>query len=119
MMQNAAVLWHVSLLVPGPQQPMALGLVGLVKFVPIVVFSLFGGVVADAIDRRKLMLVAQAAMTVCAALLALATWRGLATPALIYVLVGLHAAGASFDGPRARRWSRRSCRASTWPMRST
>ena len=38
MMQNAAILWHVSLLVPADQKGLALGLVGLVQVIPIVVF---------------------------------------------------------------------------------
>ena len=48
MMQNAAILWHVSLLVPDNQKGLALGLVGLVRVFPIIIFSLIGGVVADA-----------------------------------------------------------------------
>lgn len=99
MMQNVAVFWHVSLLVPTEDKALALGFVGLVKFLPIVVFSLVGGVVADAVDRRKLMLAAQTAMTVIAALLAYFTFRGDVTPGLVYLLVGLHAAASSFDGP--------------------
>ena len=55
-MQNAALLWHVSLLVPPDRKGLALGVVGLVRVVPIVFFSLVSGVVADAWDRRKLML---------------------------------------------------------------
>ncbi|HET9234018.1 MAG TPA: MFS transporter, partial [Candidatus Eisenbacteria bacterium] len=39
MMQNAALLWHVSLLVPDQQKGLALGLVGLVKVIPIIGFS--------------------------------------------------------------------------------
>ena len=35
-MQNAAILWHVSLLVPGNQKGLALGLVGLVRILPII-----------------------------------------------------------------------------------
>lgn len=99
MMQNAAVLWHVSLLVPGEDKALALGGVGLVRFLPIVVFSLLGGVVADAIDRRKLMLVAQAVMTVSAALLALLTFRGLDDVVPLYALIALHSAAAAFDAP--------------------
>ncbi|MBI5363850.1 MAG: MFS transporter [Planctomycetes bacterium] len=101
MMQNAAVLWHVSLLVPGDMRDKAaaLGLVGLVKFLPIVLFSLLGGVVADAVDRRKLMLLGQAGMTLCAGLLAIVTFRGLESLWPVYLLVGLHAAFSSFDGP--------------------
>ena len=59
MMQNAALLWHVSLLVPPERKALALGLVGLVRVVPIVFFSMFSGVVADAWNRRRLMLFTQ------------------------------------------------------------
>src|SRR5262252_323023 len=62
MMQSAAILWHVSLLVPPERRGLALGTVGLVKVLPIVVFGLIGGVVADALDRRKLMIATQAGM---------------------------------------------------------
>ena len=44
MMQNAALLWHVSLLVPPERKGLALGMVGLVRVVPIVVFSMISGV---------------------------------------------------------------------------
>ena len=57
LMQSAAILWHVSLLVPDDRRALALGLVGLVRVVPVVVFSLLSGVAADVYDRRKLMLV--------------------------------------------------------------
>ena len=70
MMQNAALLWHVSLLVPPERKGLALGMVGLVRVVPIVVFSMISGVVADAWDRRRLMLFTQIAATVVAAALA-------------------------------------------------
>ena len=52
MMQQAAILWHVSLLVVPGRRGLALGLVGLVRAGPIVAFSLFSGVAADALDRR-------------------------------------------------------------------
>ena len=41
-MQNAALLWHVSLLVPPERKGLALGLVGLVKVAPIIFFSMLG-----------------------------------------------------------------------------
>jgi hypothetical protein len=47
MMQSAALLWHVTLLVPPERRAMALGLVGLARVAPIAVFSLISGVVAD------------------------------------------------------------------------
>ena len=77
MMQNAAILWHVSLLVSPQHRGVALGMVGLVRVVPIVVFSLVSGVVADALDRRRLMLITQTGMALCAAALAALEFHGM------------------------------------------
>ncbi len=99
MMQSAAILWHVSLLVPEDRKGLALGFVGLVRIVPIVLFSLVSGVVADVLDRRKLMLVTQAVMAAFAAVLALLTFRGLQAVWPIYLLAALGSAAAAFDGP--------------------
>ena len=99
MMQNAALLWHVSLLVPPDRKGLALGLVGLVRVVPIMVFSMISGVVADAWDRRKLMLFTQIAATIVAGVLALLTFRGLTQVWPIYVLAALGSAVGAFDLP--------------------
>lgn len=99
MMQNAAILWHVSLLVPEGQRALALGIVGLVRIVPIIVFSLIGGMVADSIDRRRLMLVTQAGMALSAALLALHAFSGAGSLWPVYVLTALSATFTSFDSP--------------------
>ncbi|HTE05717.1 MAG TPA: MFS transporter, partial [Planctomycetota bacterium] len=98
LMQSAAVLWHVTLLAP-EHKALALGLVGLVRVVPIVVFSMIGGVVADAWDRRRLMLVTQVLMTLCATALAVLTFRGLSSIWPLYVFTALSAAAGSFDSP--------------------
>src|SRR5687767_11741889 len=45
-MQNAALLWHVSLLAPPGRKALALGMVGLVKIVPVIAFSMLAGVAA-------------------------------------------------------------------------
>jgi MFS family permease len=99
MMQNAALLWHVSLLVPPGQKGLALGFVGLVRVVPIVVFSLLSGVVADAWNRRTLMLVTQAGGALVALALAVLAFRGLAVVWPIYVLAAIGAAVSAFDLP--------------------
>jgi len=99
MMQNAAILWHVSLLAPEGGKGLALGLVGLVKVVPILTFSLVSGVVADALDRRKLLLVTQTLLMVTSGVLAACTLRGLHVLWPIYLLAGLSAAITAFDGP--------------------
>jgi MFS family permease len=62
-MQFVAINWHVYLLT---QSPLALGLVGLFRGLPIIVCSLAGGVVADALDRKKLMMVTQTVMLISA-----------------------------------------------------
>ncbi len=98
-MQTAAVLWHVSLLVAPDQKGIALGLVGLARVVPIIVFSLISGVVADALDRRRLMLVTQSLMALLAAALAYLTFSGLATVWPLYVFSALSSAAGAFDGP--------------------
>ena len=99
MMQSAALLWHVSLLVPAGRRGLALGMVGLVRIVPIVGFSLLSGVVADAFDRRRVLLVTQAGMAVAAALLAVIAFRGVHAVWPLYVLAAAGAAFASFDSP--------------------
>ena len=95
-MQVVAINWHVYLLT---KSPLALGFVGLTRVVPIVAFSLWGGVVADRHDRRRVMIATQVAMTV----VALALWGTTATDReslwLIYVLNALSASAVAFDGP--------------------
>jgi MFS family permease len=99
MMQNAAILWHVSLLVAPERRALALGMVGLVRIVPIVGFSLVSGVVADALDRRKLMLLTQGGMTLTAAALAVVAFAGGRALWPIYGLAALSSAFGAFDGP--------------------
>jgi hypothetical protein len=65
-MQNAAILRHVSLLASPEQKALALGMVGLVRVVPVVFFSMHSGVVADVWNRRKLMLLTKSAAAVFA-----------------------------------------------------
>lgn len=95
-MQSVAINWHVYLLT---KSALALGLVGLFRGVPIIVCSLAGGVVADAVDRKKLMMVTQTVMLVCAAVLTAATFSGLKSVWPIYVLSALAAAAQAFDTP--------------------
>jgi len=99
MMQNAALLWQVSLLAPEGRKGLALGMVGLVKVAPIFVFSMISGVVADAWDRRRLLLSTQIAATVVAVALAVLTFRGLTVIWPIYALAALSAAVGAFDLP--------------------
>jgi MFS family permease len=98
-MQTAGILWHVSLLVPEEAKGLGLGLVGLVRLVPIVSLALWGGMLADVADRRRLMLVTQTTMALVAAVLALLTFRGLAVAWPVYLLAALASAAGTFDSP--------------------
>src|SRR5688572_6464403 len=98
-MQTAAILWHVSLLVPKGHRAIALGMVGLVRLLPIIFFSIAGGTLADASDRRRVMLVTQCAMGATALALAVLTFRGLSHPWPLYALAAIGAAAGAFDSP--------------------
>jgi MFS family permease len=95
-MQSVAINWHVYLLTGSP---LALGLVGLSKGLPIIVCSLVGGVVADVADRRKLMIATQSAMLLSAASLTVITLGGLKATWPIYVLTGIASGATAFDIP--------------------
>lgn len=106
LMQSAAILWHVKQFFPplpdggtNPAAALALGLVGLVRIGPIIVFSLVGGVVADAVDRRWMLVITQATMGLAAIILAVVTFNGLDAIWPIYVLTAVGAAAAAFDNP--------------------
>ncbi len=95
-MQLLAINWHVYLLT---KSAFALGLVGLVRVVPIVLCSLVGGVVADAVDRKRLLLATQTVMLMSAGVLAVVTAFGLRSVWPIYVLTAIASAAVAFDNP--------------------
>jgi len=95
-MQFVAINWHVYLLT---KSAFALGLVGLFRGVPIILCSLAGGVVADAVDRKRLMMVTQTIMLTSAALLTAGTLAGFENVWPIYMLSGLASAATAFDVP--------------------
>jgi MFS family permease len=99
LMQSAAILWHVSLLVPEGKRALALGMVGLVRVAPVIVFSMLSGVAADVYNRRKLMLVTQTVMAIFAAALAALTWHGLTSVWPVYAISAAGAAAGAFDLP--------------------
>jgi MFS family permease len=95
-MQQVAINWHIYLLT---QSALALGLIGLVRFVPIIVFSLLGGVFADTHDRRRILLLTQSVMMLFAGILGLLTYCGWISVILIYLVAALTSATMAFDGP--------------------
>ena len=95
-MQLAAINWHIYLLT---RSALALGLVGACRAIPIILCSLMGGVVADVVDRRRLMMATQSVMLVCSATLALVTFSGLARVWPIFQMTAIASAAWAFDTP--------------------
>jgi MFS family permease len=75
------------------------GLIGLAQILPLLAGSLFGGSVADAVDRRLLLIVTQLSLAACSIGLALDSLGG--RPALwpLYALSALSAGVSSIDSP--------------------
>lgn len=95
-MQNVAVGWLVYDLT---RSAFALGLVGLAAFVPALALVLVTGHVADAFDRRLIMLIAHAATALSAAGLVLFAAMGADAALPVYGLVALAGTARAFGLP--------------------
>jgi MFS family permease len=95
-MQLVAINWHVYVLT---KSALALGLVGLFRGLPVILCSLAGGVVADAVDRKRLMIATQSVMLVSAAALMTTTLAGSQSVWPIYLLSALASTATAFDIP--------------------
>jgi MFS family permease len=111
--QTFAVNWHVFRLLQdqtvilnlfGTQielggSALGLGGLGLARIIPIVVLSLLGGLMADAYDRRKLMVATRVVAALLGGLLAIMTLSGQASVGVIYLISALAAGLMTFDLP--------------------
>lgn len=95
-MQMVALNWHIYVLT---NSAIALGLIGLTRFVPIMIFSLVGGSFADVLNRKKIMLTTQSALAIFAFILAAATFTKSVNPLIIFAITALSAIMVSFDIP--------------------
>ena len=95
-MQVWALLWHIRELT---DQPIAIGGIGLARVVPVIVFSLVAGALADTVNRRQVLFVTQSVMALVALALAWLTIYEQITLWQIYVLTAIQAVAISFDLP--------------------
>lgn len=95
-MHIAAVAWQVYEIT---NDPLALGGIGAARLVPLVLLALGSGVLADALDRRKLMLVAQVVMLLCALVLGIASSAGSVSLWLIYAVTAVSSAASTLGLP--------------------
>ena len=98
---------------------LAIAALTLFQLVPILLFALGAGSLADAVDRRRLLMATQAGLAACSLALVLLALTG--SPPLVALFavafVAARAVGASTSRP-ARRRSRASCRPSGCPRPS-
>jgi MFS family permease len=97
-MQVAAIHWHIRELT-GEPNPLALGGIGLARILPVIAFSLIGGTVADAYNRKRIMFVTQSVMALTALALAALTFGSQVSIWTIYALTAIQASAIAFDLP--------------------
>ncbi len=95
-MQFWALLWHIRVLT---DQPIALGAIGAARIIPIVIFSLFGGLTADSFDRRRILFFTQSVRMGVALMLSWLTFSGQISLWHIYSLTVIDAIAHSFGLP--------------------
>ncbi|MEV6975354.1 MFS transporter [Kitasatospora sp. NPDC093806] len=77
----------------------ATGLVGLFSLFPLVAFGLYGGAIADTVDRRRLGLIGAAGLAAVSAVLAAQALAGLGLVAVLYAAVAAQAAFFALASP--------------------
>jgi MFS family permease len=102
-MQLTAELWAIVELT---HSGTAVGAHAVLRFVPLVLFGLYGGVMSDRMNRRKLLLLTQGAHAASALTLAVAWGLGQRSLALIYAVVLAQGLVNAVDNPLRRSFIR-------------
>jgi len=95
-MQLWALFWHVRTIT---DQPIALGAIGAARILPVIIFSLIGGALADVLNRRKILFITQTGMALVALGLGWLTLTGRMDLWHIYLLTAMQAICQAFDNP--------------------
>jgi len=95
-MQSVAQGWLMHRLT---DSPLMLGLLGFCQFMPVTLLSLWAGVIADRVDRRRLLIITQSCALLQAVALATLTSTGHITPGMLLVLAFCFGVFNAFDLP--------------------
>jgi len=95
-MMSVAIGWQIYSIT---HSAFALGLVGLSQFLPMFMLTLVVGHVADRYDRRTIAFICQAIQGVAALTLCIATWRGVTSQGLIYLIAAIAGSARAFESP--------------------
>jgi MFS family permease len=96
-MQVVAVAWQIYLITG--HSKLALGLIGLARGLPLIVASLFSGILADAFDRRRTLLVTQSVLAALSAILVVLTATGTIRAESLYLVIAGASAAQAVDQP--------------------
>ena len=78
---------------------LAVGLLGLFSAVPLITLSLWGGVIADRVDRRRMLLVTNTCLALTSVALAVSTQLGVASVPVLYLLTAVGSGFSALDQP--------------------
>ena len=104
-MQTTAQAWLVLQLTGSP---FALGLVTTLQFLPIMLLSLFGGVITDRLPKRRLLLITQSSALVQAAVFGALVGAGAIQLWHIYILAAIQGVINAIDNPARQSFVRGS-----------
>lgn len=93
---SVAMAWQIYELTNSPLQ---IGLLGVARAVPQIALLLVGGLLADAMNRRKLMMCTQIGLFGVSTILALLSYAGQTTPHMLYIATMLLAFFTSLEQP--------------------
>ncbi len=96
MMMGVAVAWQMYALTGSAFD---LGLVGLMQFLPMAIFMLVAGQIADRTDRRRMLQICQVVEALVAASLAVASISGWISKELILAAVFIFGVARAFEAP--------------------
>ena len=108
---NVAMGWQIYELTNSAFQ---IGLLGLARAVPQIILLLVAGLLADAMNRRKLMMCMELGLFCVSMALALLTLAGNASAGMLYTATMLLLFLRRWNNHRGNPWSRIWCHARTW-----
>src|SRR6058998_2760103 len=95
-MQQTAMSWFVYEIT---NSKFLLGAVATIGSAPMMLFSVWGGSLADLYPKRSILITTQTAQMICAFLLAIGVWAGFANATFIVIVAAFNGIAMGFDMP--------------------
>jgi MFS family permease len=100
-MQRSAQVWLVYMMT---DSPFLLGLLGVVQFTPMIVLSLFAGVIVDRYPKKKIIRLVQTGLMIQSLILAALVWSGHAQYWHVLLLAAVYGCLQTIDFPARQSW---------------